>query len=527
MIDGTFLKQFSRDFGLPMIPFEQDANRREFLERSIAGGVLMTGSVLSPHALAADAAPPFIHVYTGASSCAPGEELSLHVSTNLLNYSGSLTRVGAKPAVVWERAGIAGKEHPTPADAALRGCGWPAAFQIPIAKAWRSGIYRLMLRGEGAEAETFFIVRSAEPGKHARILFQVATNTYQAYNNYGGSCLYSGPKFPRVSFDRPYLITAPVTRAVKDFYNPNLACYKTWDEPFIVWAEESGYELDYCANLDLELHPELLKNYRLVLSIGHDEYWAAGMRDSLEAFIAKGGNAAFLSGNSICWQVRVEDKGRALVCYKRAHDQDPVFATDDRSRLSTLWSDPLVKRPENQLTGVGFPFGGYNGFFGEFMAGPGAGEYTVHRPDHWLFAGTGLEQDETFGQLEPPGPQPGIAGYECDGCEFILRDGVPVPTGRDGTPREMQILATAPARWSSVDGTIDWVKDLRGTLPEPPDGLTIPVDEAVPSGAAVLGIYERGGTVITTGSCGWTYGLQARNHVVDRIVRNLLDRLSA
>lgn len=90
------------------------------------------------------------NVYTGASSCVPGEELSLHVSTNLRSYSASLTRFGAKPAVVWERADIAGKEHPTPADAALRGCGWPAAFQMPIAKARRSGIYRLVLRSEGA-----------------------------------------------------------------------------------------------------------------------------------------------------------------------------------------------------------------------------------------------------------------------------------------------------------------------------------------------------------------------------------------
>lgn len=43
---------------------------------------------------------------------------------------------------------------------------------------------------------------------------------------------------------------------------------------------------------------------------------------------------------------------------------------------------------------------------------------------------------------------------------------------------------------------------------------------------AVFGIYERGGTVVTTGSCGWSYGLAARNHVVDRIIRNLFDRLS-
>jgi len=508
-----------------MVKRPESLHRRNFLQTSIAGGALAVGLSAAPPDAQAAAAPLRLQAYTGAMSPEPGEQLSLHVSANVPRYTVSIQRVGKSPAVVWQSDSLAGADHPTPADASQLGCRWPAAVNVPVGKDWRSGIYRVKLQAEGVQAETFFIVRPAPQGKHARILFQVATNTYQAYNTWGGSCLYSGPKFPRVSFDRPFVITAPVTQPVKGFFNPNVACYGTWDEPFIVWAEEAGYEIDYCANLDLEMHPELLKNYRLVLSIGHDEYWSAGMRDNLEAYIAGGGNAAFLSGNSVCWQVRVEDAGRALVCYKRVHEQDPVFATEDRKHLSTLWSDPLVGRPETQLTGVGYPYGGYNGFFGEYATGPGAGEYMVHQPDHWLFAGTGLQSGETFGRLEPTGPQPGIAGYECDGCEFIWKDGLPVPTGRDGTPPGMQILATAPARWSPVDGSLVWAQQLRRALPKPPADLELPEDYATQLGAGVLGIYQRGGTVVTTGSCGWSYGLQARNHVVDRIVRNLLDRL--
>jgi len=51
-----------------------------------------------------------------------------------------------------------------------------------------------------------------------------------------------------------------------------------------VWAEGNGYTLDYAVNSDLEDHPELLQSYKLVLSVGHDEYWSSGMRDSLEAW---------------------------------------------------------------------------------------------------------------------------------------------------------------------------------------------------------------------------------------------------
>jgi hypothetical protein len=500
-------------------------NRRDFLETSIAGGAL-AGLAALPEVAYAAPEPPKIAVYTGAMSCLPGEKLALHVSTTLPKFSATITRVGAKPRVVWQKEALVAGNHPTPADASLNGCHWPAALDVPIGDDWRSGIYLLKLQGEGAATETFFIVRAAKPGTQAKILFQLSTNTYQAYNGWGGTNLYCGPTAPRVSFNRPFNITPAVTGPVSGFYNPNDACYRTWDEPFVIWAEQSGYEMDYCANLDLEFQPDLLKNYRLVLSVGHDEYWSAGMRDKLEAYIGNGGNAGFLSGNSVCWQVRVEDDGRALRCYKRAHHLDPVFSTDDRSNLTTLWSDPLVGRPETQLTGVGYPYGGYNGFFGEYVTGPGAGEYTVHRPDHWLLAGTGLQKDETFGRLEPTGPQPGVAGYECDGCEFIWRDGVPVPTGRDGTPDTMRIVATAPARWSKVDGSINFATEVRSALPKPAADLVLPEDITTRPGAAVLGIYERGGTVVTTGSCGFTYGLQARNHTVDRIVRNLLDRLS-
>ena len=33
-----------------------------------------------------------------------------------------------------------------------------------------------------------------------------------------------------------------------------------------------------------------------------------------------------------------------------------------------------------------------------------------------------------------------VVGYECDGCELTLRDGLPVPTGTDGTPDSFTVL---------------------------------------------------------------------------------------
>src|SRR3712207_2031170 len=58
-----------------------------------------------------------------------------------------------------------------------------------------------------------------------------------------------------------------------------------WERPFLRWAEEQGYAIDVAISQDLEEHPEVLDGHRLFLSVGHDEYWSWGMRDTLDAFV--------------------------------------------------------------------------------------------------------------------------------------------------------------------------------------------------------------------------------------------------
>ena len=99
---------------------------------------------------------------------------------------------------------------------------------------------------------------------------------------------------------------------------------------------------------DLEFRPELLKHYKLVLSVGHDEYWSAPMRDNLEKFIGDGGNVAFFSGNTCCWQVRSEDDGRALACWKQAFGDDPHLQGRRTTRLLTYALEPLPRRPAGE-----------------------------------------------------------------------------------------------------------------------------------------------------------------------------------
>ena len=470
--------------------------RRPFLRMAAFAGV---ASALIARA---DDRPTELSIegYPGSVSYPQGSELDLHISSSLRRFTVEIFRIGAKRESVWSGTSEAGALHPIPEDASSRGCNWPVTLRVPIAATWRPGYYHVVLRVEDrggkftrrnrrtSESSCYFIVRSNQPGRDSKILLQLSTHTYNAYNNWGGFSLYAyhgqgGNQGHRVSYLRP----------------PE-SIFPSWEQPFVEWAESNGYTLDYAANGDLESHPEILSAYKLVLSVGHDEYWSAPMRDHLEKFISDGGNVAFFSGNTCCWQVRAEDNGTALTCWKQNVQQDPVFvARQSQATLSSLWSHHLVQRPENRLTGVGFLWGGYHKSHGQLMDAPGS--YNVHRPNHWIFEGTQLKAGDAFGAKDT------IVGYECDGCELTWQEGLPIPTYRDGTPASFEILASAPAQWHPDD--CEWYERW----------------EPGRKGNAVLGVYTRGGTVFTCGSTDWSHGLRGRDPVVEKITRNILDRL--
>jgi hypothetical protein len=146
----------------------------------------------------------------------------------------------------------------------------------------------------------------------------------------------------------------------------------------------------------------------------------------VDAHLGRGGNFVMFSGNAVYWQVRYEDGGDTMVCHKyAAREKDPVMGTDRQRELTGIWSDPLTGRPENLLTGLSFCRGGYVRFGRAVPRSTGA--YTIHQPKHWAFAAPGLATATPLGSFH-------IVAYEVDGCDSH-RDGVPYPTGAEGTPR--------------------------------------------------------------------------------------------
>lgn len=333
-------------------------------------------------------ARPSIEGYPDRLSYLPGETVALAVSTSEERFSVEIARVGRRRDIVWHRQNLPGLWHPVPEHASSGGCDWPESFRFEIPGDQASGYYEVVLRalapgtGRLAEAIAFFVVRPLPVDGSAanRILLVLATNSYNAYNDFGGPSLYTGAT--RVSFTRPFargFLRKPEPHVrypnVSDTDDPEHESFRSWadlhglarwsgsagwhnwERVFVAWAEGEGYGIDFAVSSDLEAHPEVVGGHRLVLSVGHDEYWSAPMRDTLEGFVSKGGNAAFFAGNAVCWQVRYEDGGETMVCYKDAYEDDPVFGTDRQHLLTTLWCSRLVGRPENYLTGVSFSRG--------------------------------------------------------------------------------------------------------------------------------------------------------------------------
>lgn len=509
-------------------------------------------------------ARPRVEGYCWPQSVEAGEAVGLHLAAldhpddaAPLPTSVRVVRAGRRPEVVFEAAlDVAARR--VPEDASTHGCGWPASASIPTEATWPSGFYEVVLTsgpdGKLRTTRAFFVVRSRAADR-SRILLALATNTYHAYNDFGGRNLYTGAT--QVSLQRPmapgYLFKPPGSgRRVTAVHTPDpqlaahngylrlnhlspwagSAGWPDWEQPFLEWAEREGYRIDLCTNADLQEHPDLLgpdSSYRLFLSVGHDEYWSGPMRDSVEGFVARGGNAVFFSGNTSLWQVRLEEPSpegpmAVMVGYKAFFRKDPVYDTDRVAELTGLWSDVLVERPENEMTGVSFTRGGYHRIGQRVTSGLGG--YTVERGDHWVFDGTGLDWGDVVGAESV------VVGYECDGCELELRDGLLQPTHADGTPDTFTVLATTPTAHFT-----------RTTSPRPPRDHEMAEDEfiawrifddrspeaieRISHGRAVMGTYTTpaGGTVFTAGSTDWAHGLDGRSPRIEQITRNLLDRL--
>lgn len=504
--------------------------------------------------------------YCDRLSYLTGDTVRLATRCTSARYDVSVQRWGAtqkSDAPVWTATGLQGAVPATPSDADANGACWPVSVEIPIAESWPSGFYLVTLTAHDAPDDrrtghACFVVRAAASDRTNRALFVLATNSWNAYNNWGGKSLYTGGV--QVSFRRPFgrglLWRAPAQPDERDDRkawpfrsgepaDPDGQRYQEWrwangyagfagsngwytyERRFAEWAESNGYTLDYAVSSDLETVPDLLDGYDLVIGAGHDEYWSAGGRNAVEAYVRSGGTYASFSGNTMFWQVRLTENADHMICHKyTAHETDPAAAEGRSHELTSMWADQAVANPEWRFLGAGSAYGLY-ARFGQAVP-RGAGAFTVYRCDHWLFAETGLHYGDLLGAHD------GIVGYETVGCRLAFDDlNLPIAKGGDGTPELTEIVAWAPASNlgageypKSVSAPADQcdaefvAKRVFGELNERNLAL------ARHGNAVMLTTRPFGpeaGEVITIGSTDWVFGL-AHDPAVAQVTRNVLDR---
>ncbi|MAM75734.1 N,N-dimethylformamidase beta subunit family domain-containing protein [uncultured Tistrella sp.] len=498
--------------------------------------------------------------YSDRRSYLPGETVRLHMSSTRKAVRLRILREGAIPQPAAEIGPLDTRFHAVPERAWETGCGWPVACDWTIPADLAPGGYLIEIRDATDPAALplghhLVVIRGVKPA--GGIALVAATGTWSAYNDWGGANHYYGmePDRPRgrspiLSTQRPWArgqvwLPEGAPRSVNavrprgpgparydcvewaflhgftKYYA--LAGWASYERPFLIWAEQAGYRVEVLTQDDIHADPAALDGYDCAVFVGHDEYWSAEMRDTVDGYVTRGGRVARFAGNFL-WQIRLEDEMRRQVSYKYdARGHDPIRLSGDTTRLTSAWEDPLVGRPGAETFGVNALRGIYAAFGGMARRAPRG--FTVFRPEHWAFAGTGLCYADMFGD------EANIFGFEMDGLDYTFTDGLPEPTFTDGAPEGLQILAMGWATlaeggrpedgWSLMLGDAD--ARFRAALLTD-DASEESLRKHARGSGMVVHFTKGAGEVFTAGTCEWVNGLITRDPYTERVTRNVLDR---
>jgi hypothetical protein len=425
--------------------------------------------------------PRSIEGYASQVSAVAGETVTLFVNTTAPQFHVEAYRMGYYQGIggrlVWRSEELTGVQQPPPQLLPFTNtveCSWAPSLTVAIDAAWPPGAYLLKLVGVTGEQQ-FVPLCVRDDTSQAAVVLQHSVTTWQAYNRWGGFSLYYGnpdgmltyahAPGPRstyndrariVSFDRPY--DHDWASGAADFVGNEL--------PVSFQAEQLGLDVTYWTDIDLHTRPQLLDNHRGLVSLGHDEYWSAPMRDGAAQSLAKGVNLAFLGANACYRQIRLEPSAlgpnRRQVCYKSAAE-DPM--TGQNNTLVTVnWEQRPVDRPESELIGSTYQDIGANA------------DLVITDPTSWLLAGTGLHAGQGL---------PEVVQGEFDRY---------VPDGQG--PTNLDVIAHSPVAnrnhnysditWYTVDGggggvfatgNAWWVAALSNSALIPPDVIPVPAPE--------------------------------------------------
>lgn len=319
--------------------------------------------------------------------------------------------------------------------------GYRTGIQQVVAPA-RSGLYYFHAKARPS-GRTFgfpWVVAPAKPT--ARIAVLASTNTWNAYNNFGGRSNYINstglPPTPTVnarldlgryqdedaysvwrprndayaplSFDRPEPFNdIPTNVKSTDPIRGRQACHLAETEwRLLAWMERQGFEYDLYSEQQLHAGELDLDAYRVFVLSTHPEYWSLQAYDRVFRWVhERGGRLMYLGGNGIDCEVEFLDGGNAMRC-KTWQPRPPgsIVTTDpDTGRAYDCRFHLSTGRSPAELLGVVFSETG-NATSAPFRAVDAS---------PWAFAGTNLRDGEIFGTISLHERCPhGASGHETD-----------------------------------------------------------------------------------------------------------------
>jgi hypothetical protein len=323
------------------------------------------------------------------------------------------------------------------------GCNWSTTFGLTIPPGWPSGIYAAQC--SDTNGDTFHIVFIVKPVWSGRkILALASTNTWSAYNDWGGHSKY-GPNYTTVlTFLRPNRYTTPVD----DGQINHLTRADLW---ILGWLEDRGYLPDVITDTDLHKGFGELNQYAALILNSHPEYWSLEMVDAVQSYLGAGGSILYLGGNGM-FERCIFNADASSLTFFNGGDSD---GGDVAHRAPAFLRNQSPPRPERAILGVGFLFSSNNwGGDAPEVAYP----YEVRMAEHPLFAGTGVTNGTLIGQTGRQGG--GASGWEMDtsisgnhGDDGFIVSATVGETDRGTAPSGLLLLARGTNTGHSADMT--------------------------------------------------------------------------
>src|SRR5215472_14086122 len=246
--------------------------------------------------------------------------------------------------------------------------GVSATWNVPTTAV--SGMYFAKIsRTDGTAGANQIPFVVTDNSRHSDVVYMTSDETWQAYNDWGGYNVYSGKatgspwccsaqnpgRAVQVSYNRPFATRSDTPYGQDFFYYAEF--------PMIQFLEKNGYDVSYISQIDVAQSgaATMLEQHKMLMNVGHSEYFDASDRANITAARDGGVNLAFFTGNTRWWKTRWANSQynnepyRTLITYKESLDSvqsDPA----DPPTWTGAWRDPRFSppadgQPENSLTG--------------------------------------------------------------------------------------------------------------------------------------------------------------------------------